>query len=77
MAVMIGMLMKSCPDMEEMSLSYPSCYHKSIKNFLHSVGGASSELSIKLNPLDERDPHSDTEVKTSSKKRKIMHYQSH
>ena len=74
MAIMIGMLKKLCPDMEEMSFSYPSSSHKSIKNFLHSVGSASSKLSIKLNPLDERDPHYNTEVQTSSKKRKIIHY---
>ncbi|KAK4281564.1 hypothetical protein QN277_013040 [Acacia crassicarpa] len=54
MAFLIGMLKKSCVDMEEMTLIYPSCYHKSIERYLDCLESGSSSLSINLSPPNRK-----------------------
>lgn len=54
MAFLMGMLKKSCVDMEEMTLIYPSCYHKSLKLYLNCLESASPAISINLCPPNRK-----------------------
>ncbi|KAK4281566.1 hypothetical protein QN277_013041 [Acacia crassicarpa] len=53
-AFLIGMLKKSCVHMEEMTLIYPSCYHKSVERYLNCLESGSSSLSINLSPPNRK-----------------------
>ncbi|KAI9107158.1 hypothetical protein K1719_021767 [Acacia pycnantha] len=54
MVFIIGMLKKSCLDLEEMALTYPSCYHKSMMCYLNCLESASSVLSINSSPPNRK-----------------------
>ncbi|KAI9107148.1 hypothetical protein K1719_021757 [Acacia pycnantha] len=54
MVFIIGMLKKSCVDLEEMALTYPSCYHKSMMRYLNCLESASSVLSINSSPPNRK-----------------------